>query len=326
MSKNNKTTKRGRKGEPLVPDTATLIRFAETLKLRGLALATQSEYLRFARKLLERLKCAPEAVTEEQLRAHLLRLKEEHGYSPSSMRTAVAAMRALFGTHLGRDWKLFDLVRSQSERRLPTVLTREEVARLFSVVREERFRVFFRLVYATGLRQGEALNLQVEDLRESDRVRVRGGKGNKDRYVPLPEAMLHELRRFWKTHRNPKWIFPSVGRGWREKPQCRARLAEVDEPMGAGSVQHCMKIARAAAKLPQGTCTHTLRHSYATHMLDEGVNIRLISAYLGHSSLETTMIYLHLTAVNEASARAAISRLLPPDDLAPPCAPVPAGR
>ncbi len=326
MSKNNKTTKRGRKGEPLVPDTATLIRFAETLKLRGLALATQSEYLRFARKLLERLKCAPEAVTEEQLRAHLLALKEEHGYSPSSMRTAVAAMRALFGTHLGRDWKLFDLVRSQSERRLPTVLTREEVARLFSVVREERFRVFFRLVYATGLRQGEALNLQVEDLRESDRVRVRGGKGNKDRYVPLPEAMLHELRRFWKTHRNPKWIFPSVGRGWREKPQCRARLAEVDEPMGAGSVQHCMKIARAAAKLPQGTCTHTLRHSYATHMLDEGVNIRLISAYLGHSSLETTMIYLHLTAVNEASARAAISRLLPPDDLAPPCAPVPAGR
>ena len=318
----NKSTKRGRKGEPLVPDSPTLIRFAETLKLRGLAAATQSEYLRFARKLLERLQCAPEAVTEEQLRAHLLRLKEEHGYSPSSMRTAVAAMRALFGQHLGRDWRLFDLVRAPSQQKLPTVLTREEVARLFAVVREDRFRVFFRFVYATGLRLFEALQVQVEDLRDPDRVRVRGGKGNKDRYVPLPAAMLHELRRFWKTHRNPKWLFPAVGRGWREKPQCRARLATIDEPMGQSSVQHCMKIARAEAKLPRGTCTHTLRHSYATHLLEEGVSIRLISAYLGHTSLETTLIYTHLTAVNEASARAAISRLLPPDDLAPPAVPV----
>lgn len=319
---NNKSTKRGCKGEPLVPDSPTLLRFAETLKLRGLAAATQSEYVRFARKLLERLQCEPEAVTEERLREHLLRLKEEHGYSPSSMRTAVAAMRALFGTHLGRDWRLFDLVRAPSQQKLPTVLTREEVGRLFSVVREERFRVFFRFVYATGLRLFEALHIQIEDLREPDRVRVRGGKGNKDRYVPLPAAMLHELRRFWKTHRNPKWVFPAVGRGWREKPQCRARLATIDEPMGQSSVQHCMKIARAAARLPAGTCTHTLRHSYATHLLEEGVSIRLISAYLGHTSLETTLIYTHLTAVNEASARAAISRLLPPDDLAPPAVPV----
>ncbi len=299
---NNKSTRRGRSGAPLVPDSATLVRFAETLKLRGLAAATQSEYVRFARKLLERVKCPPEAVTEEQLRGHLLALKQEHGYSPSSMRTAVAAMRALFGTHLGRDWKLFDLVR------------------------EERFRVFFRFVYATGLRLFEALQLQIEDLREPDRVRVRGGKGNKDRLVPLPAAMLHELRRFWKTHRNPRWIFPSVGRGWREKPQCRARLATIDEPMGQCSVQHCMKIARAAAKLPRGTCTHTLRHSYATHLLEEGVSIRLISAYLGHTSLETTLIYTHLTAVNEAAARAAIARLLPPDELEPPAAAVPIRR
>lgn len=313
----NKTTRRGRKGEPLVPDSPTLLRFAETLKLRGLAAATQSEYVRFARKLLERLKCEPEAVTEEQLRGHLLRLQEEHGYSPSSMRTAVAAMRALFGLHLGRDWKLFDLVRAPSQQKLPTVLTREEVARLFAVVREERFRVFFRFVYATGLRLFEALQIQIEDLREPDRVRVRGGKGRKDRYVPLPAAMLHELRRFWKTHKNPTWLFPSVGRGWREKPQCRERLAHVDEPMGAGSVQHCMKLARAAAKLPRGTCTHTLRHSYATHLLEEGVSIRLISAYLGHTSLETTLIYTHLTAVNEAAARAAIAKLLPPDNRPP---------
>jgi integrase len=212
---------------------------------------------------------------------------------------------------------LFDLVRAPSERKLPAVLTREEVARLFSAVREERFRVFFRFVYATGLRLSEALQVQVEDLRESDRVRVRRGKGSKERFVPLPEAMLRELRRFWRTHRNPRWLFPAAGRGWRDTPQCRARLAQAGEPMGPGCVQQCMRLACAAAQLPAGTCTHTLRHSYATHMLDEGVNIRLISAYLGHASLETTMLYLHLTAVNEAGARAAIERLLPPEPLAP---------
>jgi integrase/recombinase XerD len=228
------------------------------------------------------------------------------------MRTAVAAMRAFFGLHLGRDWRLFDLVRAPSEHKLPTVLTREEVARLFDVVREPRFRTLFRLIYCCGLRLGEALSLEVGDLRDPTRVHLRQTKGNKERYVPLPPAMLAELRAFWRTHRNPRWLFPSVGRGWREKPESRARLAIVDEPMGDGSVQHCMRLARADAGLPRTTVVHTLRHSYATHMLEEGVSIRLISAYLGHSSLETTLIYTHLTAVNEASARAAIARLLPP--------------
>ena len=311
----NTSTKRGRVRTPS-QDPETLVRFAELLKLRGLAPATQEEYLRFARKLLARLECLPEAVTEEQLRGHLLRLKEEHHYSPSSMRTAVAAMRALFGLHLGREWRLFDLVRSAAEHKLPAVLTRAEVARLFSVVRERRFRTLLRLIYACGLRLGEALTLEVGDIRNGC-VHLRRTKGNKERLVPLPPAMLQELREFWRTHKNPRWIFPGVGRGWREKPESRARLAAVDEPMGPGCVQHCMQLARAAAQLPATTTPHTLRHSYATHMLEEGVSIRLISAYLGHSSLETTLIYVHLTAVNEASARAAIARLLPPDNPPP---------
>lgn len=292
------------------PDCESLVRFQETMRLRSLADATREEYLRFVRKLAARHGGDPSTLDEAAVRAHLLRLKDEHHYSPSSMRTAVSAMRAFFGLHLGREWKLFDLVRSPSAQKLPTVLTREEMARLFAVVRVPRFRTLFRLIYACGLRIGEAVTLEVQDLREPGRIHIREAKGNKERYVPLPEAMLHELRAFWRTHRHPRWIFPGVGRGWREQPKRLAQLGASVEPMGVGSVGHCLRLARAEAKLPKGTVVHTLRHSYATHLLEEGVSIRLISAYLGHASLETTLIYTHLTAVNEGHARAAVARLI----------------
>lgn len=136
----------------------------------------------------------------------MLQLKDEHHYSPSSMRTAVAALRAYYGRHLGRDWRLFDLVRAPSAQKLPTVLTRAEVARLFAVVREPRFRTLFRLIYACGLRLGEAVTLEVGDLREPGRLHLRETKGNKERYVPLPEALRAELRAWWRTHRHPRWL------------------------------------------------------------------------------------------------------------------------
>jgi len=294
------------------PDPESVQRFAETLQLRSLARSTQEEYLRFVRKLATRHGGDPAALDESQVRLHLLHLKDAHHYSPSSMRTAVAALRAYYGIHLGRDWQLFDLVRSPSAQTLPTVLTCAEVQRLFSVVREPRFRTLFRLIYACGLRIGEAVNLEVRDLREPSRVHIREAKGNTERHVPLPEVMLTELRSFWKTHRHPKWIFPGVGRGWRDGVSNEAKLSSAVEPIGVGSVQHCLRLARLEAGLPEGTVVHTLRHSYATHLLEEGVSIRLISAFLGHRSLETTLIYTHLTAVNEAAARAAVARLLDP--------------
>lgn len=295
----------------LPTDPESIRRFAALLKLRTLAPSTQAEYVRYLRKLAGRVRRDPAELTEAEVRAHLLYLKEQHGYSPSSMRTAVAALVAFYNLHLGQDWKLFGLVRSPSAQTLPQVLTREEVARLFAVVREERFRVILRFIYTCGLRIGEAVNVEVGDLRGGERVHVRQGKGNKDPYAPLPAAMLTELRAWWRTHRHPRWVFPGVGRGWRDGSSSIASLAQAVEPMGVGSIQHCVRLAVAEAKLPKATCVHTLRHSYATHLLEEGVSIRLISAYLGHASLETTALYTHLTAVNEAAARAAVARLLP---------------
>ena len=301
-------------------DSDSLLRFAETLKLRSLAGTTQEEYMRYVRKLAARVKRDPAELDEAQLRAHLLHLKEGkdgHGYSASSMRTAVAAFTAFYNLHLGRDWKLFGLVRSPSPQTLPTVLTRAEVARLFTVIREERFRVILRLIYACGLRVSEAINLEVTQIkRDGPRLHLQKTKFSKERLVPLPGWADRELQHYWKTHRHPRWVFPGVGRGWRETPGGIARLGHAVEPMGVSSIQYCVRLARADAKLPATTHVHTLRHSYATHLLEAGISIRLISAYLGHASLETTLIYTHLTAVNEASARTALEKLRPDDPAA----------
>ena len=306
------TTAKGGARKILPPDPESLIGYAKLLKLRSKAESTQLDYLRYVRRIATRHGGDPSELTEAQVREHILHLKEAHGYSPSSMRTAVSALSGYYNMHLGRDWKLFDLVSSPSAKTLPMVLTREEVARLFGVIYAPRFLTVFRFIYACGLRIGEAVQLEVGDLRIEGRARIRLAKGNKDREVPVPPAIWHELREFWKTHRHPRFIFPGVGRTWRDGVSALATLGTAAEPMCVGSIQRCMRLAVIAAKLPKGTVVHTLRHSYATHMLDEGVSIRLISAYLGHARIETTLIYLHLTVVNEASARDAIARILPP--------------
>lgn len=310
----HKSTKPGGAAPAVLPtDPESLVRFADTLQLRSLAPTTRKEYVRYVRKLGERAGVDPAGLDEAQVREYLLHLKIDHAYSPSSMRTACAALHAFYGLLLGHGWQLFDLVRSPDAQKLPQVLTRAEVARLLGVIREPRFLTILRLIYACGLRISEATHLEVTDIkRDGPRVLVRGGKGRKDRFVPLPHWAYEELKVWWKTHRHPKWLFPGVGRGWRDGASATEKLAQAVEPMGEGSIQHCVRLAVAAARLPKGTCVHTLRHSYATHLLDAGVNIRLISAYLGHASLETTLLYAHLTLVNEGGARAVLDQLRPP--------------
>jgi len=293
----------------------SLCRFAELLKLRSLAPTTQKEYLRYIWKLAARKNCDVANLSEDQVREHILYLRDACKYSASSMRSAVAAISTYYRVQLGRDWKLFELVRSRAPARIPEVLTREQVARLFSVIREPRFRVVLRLIYACGLRVSEAVNLEVRDVRrEGPRLHLRGAKCGQERSVPLPGWCHRELQAYWRTHRHPRWIFPAVGRGWRETGEYEDRLGSASSPMSIGSVQLCVRIARAAARLPWTTHVHTLRHSYATHLLEEGVSLKLISRYLGHVSLKTTLVYTHLTPVLEDHARAAIEQLEPKPD------------
>jgi integrase/recombinase XerD len=292
----------------LIPTYPSIEQLAEHLSLRSLSSRTHAEYLRYIRKLAGHCGKDPATLQEHEGRAYLISLKEQKHYAPSSMRIATAALRFFYNEVLGRNWRLFALVRSPDQQRLPVVLSREEVRRVLGVLKEERFRVVLQLIYSCGLRVGEAVKLEVRDIHSAQhRLHIRQAKGGKDRSVPLAEAMLATLRNFWKSHRHPKLLFPAVGRGWRERaiePSSKA-----DGPMSVSSIQHCFRLACAQAGIKLPATPHTLRHSYATHLLEEGISLRQIASYLGHRSLDTTVIYTHLTAVSEARALGAIEKL-----------------
>ena len=160
-------------------------------------------------------------------------------------------------------------------------------------------------VYSCGLRLQEGLHLEVSDI-DSDRmmIHVHRGKGAKDRYVPLPQSTLNLLRRYWVTHRHPAFIFPAIGRGGNG-------AREAKNPMAKSSVQGAFRRAKFAAGIRKKmVAVHTLRHSYATHLLEAGVNLRVIQRYMGHSQLETTMVYLHLTQKGQEDACQLINQVM----------------
>jgi site-specific recombinase XerD len=183
-------------------------------------------------------------------------------------------------------------------------LTLDEVRRLIDAVRTPHNRTYFWTVYSLGLRLQEGLNLQVGDIDGARMlVHVHHGKGAKDRYVPLPSRTLSLLRQYGATHRHPLWLFPATGRD-------HEQAASATGPMERSSVQGAMRRVVQELDFRKAISIHTLRHSYATHLLEAGVNLRLIQQYLGHRSLQTTMVYLHLTALGQEQARTAINRIM----------------
>jgi len=275
------------------------------LQLNGKGERTQQAYTRALRMLVEFTGKRPEAISEQALEAYFLHRRNVDHWSLNTMRICYCGIRFFFVQVLKRDWHLFQILRAKSESRLPAVLSREELRKLLSCVRTPHNYAFLSTVYACGLRLTEALNLEVSDI-DSARMmlHVHRGKGAKDRFVPLPKTSLGVLRTHWRTHRNPRLLFPAQGRDSRS-------ASSADTPMAISSVQGAFRAAkREAAIAKRGVSIHTLRHSYATHLLEAGVNLRVIQQNLGHSSLETTMVYLHLTAKGNEDAYALIDGLM----------------
>jgi site-specific recombinase XerD len=279
-------------------------RMIECLQLRGLSERTQDAYVRAVRQLGEHYHKSPDQITEAELRQYFLFIKNVKHYARPTMTVAICGIKFFYERTLQREWQTFNLVRPAPEKKLPVILSREEVREILSLIRLPRYRVCLKTIYACGLRLQEGTNLRVADI-DSGRmmIHVRHGKGAKDRYVPLPERTLELLREYWKTHRNRVLLFPAEGRDHIE-------LAQATEPMSKSSVQQAFHAALKESGNNKRASVHTLRHSWATHLLEAGVNLRLIQEWLGHSSPATTSVYTHLTVKAEQLGAAAINQLM----------------
>jgi site-specific recombinase XerD len=279
-------------------------RMIECLQLRGLSARTQEMYVRAVRQLAEHYRKSPDVITEEELRQYFLYIKNVKQYSRSASTIALCGIKFFFEQTLHRDWTTLRFVRAPREKKLPVILSLEEVRKLLGSVRLLSYRVCLFTIYSCGLRLQEGTHLQVRDIDSSRMmIHVRHGKGGKDRYVPLPHRTLELLRQYWVTHRHPVLIFPAPGRGGISRSTATA-------PMPRSSVQGAFREALNASGLHKQASVHTLRHSWATHLLEAGVNLRLIQAYLGHRSPTTTSVYTHLTARAEQLGSEAINRLM----------------
>lgn len=283
--------------------TALRERMLEDLQLHGLSESTQRLYLLAVQQLAEYYHRTPDQISEEDLRQYFLYLTNVKKVSPSTLTIALCGIKFFYEQTLRVQWATFKLIRPPHEKKLPVVLSVEEVRRVLDCINLLRFRVCLGTIYACGLRIQEAAHLQVKDIDSSRGViHVCRGKGNKDRYVPLLEPTLGMLRRYWASHRNPVWLFPAHHKG-------NGTVSEAG-PVAVRSIQHAFEDALNRSGVGKLATVHTLRHSWATHLLEAGVNLRVIQSYLGHASLETTTVYTHLTPKTDEKACQEIQRIL----------------
>lgn len=276
--------------------TALRERMVEDMKIRGFTPGTQDKYLEAIKALAQHYHRPPDQLPQEQIRAYLLYLMETRKLAKSTLRLHLSALKFLYRRTLGWSWPVLALPRMQSDKKLPVVLSRAEVWSLLDRVRQPAARLSLTLMYTCGLRVSEALHLRVEDI-DSQRmvVWVRHGKGGKDRSVPLPPQTLTQLRAYWVQDRPATYLFP-------------ARSDTTRRPDNA--VRCCLQAALRETPIRKKVSCHTLRHSYATHLLEAGVHLRAIQALLGHRSLKTTFLYLHLTQSTMADVQVQVNRVM----------------
>jgi integrase/recombinase XerD len=253
---------------------------------------TQQAYWACVRQLSEHFDRSPDQISPEELRQYFLHLKTERRFSRQSSTQAICAIKLFWEKTLQRPWPAeVQFVRAQPQFKLPVVLSAQEVRRVLGAVTAPDHRVALITIYSCGLRLGEVLRLEVRDV-DAQRMflHIRAGKGNRDRYVPLPERTLLLLRQLWKTHRHPRLLFPARGHSGQG-------AATASEPMHHSTLQRAFRLALQASGLAKAAHIHTLRHSYATHLLEQGENLRQLQVNLGHQSPVVTAKYAHLTSL-----------------------------
>ena len=258
----------------------------EELQRRNYAETTIESYIRAVEDYSRHFNCSPDRLGPRHIREYQAELFQKRKFSPNTVAQHLAALRFFYVKTLKKAWSITETPYPKKAMHLPTILSHEEVARLIDAARPPVHRTLLMALYATGLRRAELARLKVSDV-DSQRmvIHVQGGKGRKDRDVLLSPTLLDELRRHWRRlRRKPSvWLFPG-----KSSPTS-------DRPITPKVIYHACKRAARRAGLPNGVHPHTLRHCFATHLLEAGADLRTIQMLLGHSDLEETTIYLHLS-------------------------------
>jgi len=269
-------------------------RYLTELTLRGKSPKTIDLYTRCLRQVSDHFDTCPDQLSTDQLQQYFMHLVEHRSWS--LVKIARNALQSFYQYVLGKPWECVPIAKPPKVQTLQDVLSLDEVGRLISHTRKLSYQVYFLTTYSLGLRLSEALNLTIADVDSHlMRVHIRCGKGRKDRFVPLPLMTLKALRRYWATHRHPDLLFPGG-----QPP------FEVDESriMARGGVQTAIKQVARDCGIRKHVHVHSLRHSFATHLLENGVNLRSIQTLLGHASPVTTARYTRMT--HEAQQNSAL--------------------
>lgn len=255
-------------------------RMIDDLRIRNYSPRTIETYTWCVARFAKHFRRSPAELGPEEIREYQIFLIHTKHTSWTLFNQTVCALRFLYKVTLGRPELIEHIPYPKQEKKLPVVLSRDELARFFGAIANLKHRTILMTMYATGLRLSEALGLRVSDI-DSHRmvIRVQQGKGKRDRYVPLPSTLLGQLRDYWQTYRPKSWLFPGGG---------------PDRPLSPSAVQRVSVRARLKARLAKPVTTHTMRHSFATHLLETGTDLRTIQLLLGHGSLQTTAVYLHV--------------------------------
>ena len=280
-------------------------RMIQDMKLRGFSARTQECYAAAVGQLAQHFHTSPDRLSEEHLRQYFLYLANEKKVARATATIALCGIKFFYEKTVQRQWPTLQLIRPAREKKLPVVLSREEVRRALGAVRIPVYRACLTTIYAGGLRLLEGARLQVPDIDSARMLFHIHGKGKKDRYVPLPEPTLQMLRAFWRTHRSPLWLFPAPTRHG-----LKHSLAHNGGPVTDSSLQSAFQRALKQSGIVKRAHIHTLRHSYATHLLEAGVNLRIIQENLGHGSARTTQIYTHLTREVRATLTTPLNQLM----------------
>jgi len=271
------------------------MRMLQEMQLRNLSQNTQKRYIDRVSDFARHFGKSPEQLGPEDVRSYQLYLIQERKLSSSTLNVAVCALRFLYGVCLKQDWNVERIIYARRERKLPIILSPNEIVQFFQAVKSTKYRVLLMTIYSSGLRVAEVTQLKISDV-DSKRmtIRVEQGKGKKDRYVMLSPELLDRLRDYWKMSRSDKWLFTGKS---------------TDSHVSPASVRHVCRIASLESRLIKRVTPHILRHCFATHLLEAGTDLRIIQMLLGHKSPASTALYTHVAMQSIQQTESPMDRL-----------------